>query len=167
MEQFNSTRSKSIYETIILKYRIGLMIDGWLVWLQAEDPNEDFGIALIIWDRLFISVHFKDILEAISLILLLQDNVLIGPGIFPNIYHVGSNFNPHSIVRNGLVLAGQNLSRKQTVFFLSVDPRNESHRDLNILTSLYHVSRDTCKMHGRDIKMRYFGSILILESEKD
>ena len=38
---------------------------------------------------------------------------------------------------------------------------------LNILTSLHHVSRDTCKMHGRDIKTRYFGSILILESEKD
>ena len=38
---------------------------------------------------------------------------------------------------------------------------------LNILTSLYHVSRDTCTMHGRDIKTRYFGSILILESKKD
>ena len=31
----------------------------------------------------------------------LQDNVLIGPGIFPYIYHVGSNFNLHSIVSNG------------------------------------------------------------------
>ena len=50
--------------------------------------------------------------------LALQDNVLIGPGIFPYIYHVGSNFNLHSIVRNGLVLGGQNLSRRQTVFFL-------------------------------------------------
>ena len=59
----------------------------------------------------------------------LQDNVLIGPGIFPNIYHVGSNFNLHSIVRNGLVPGGQNLSRRQTVFFLPVDPRNESHKD--------------------------------------
>ena len=33
----------------------------------------------------------------------LQDNVVIGPGIFRYIYHVGSNFNLHSIVRNGLV----------------------------------------------------------------
>ena len=32
----------------------------------------------------------------------LQDNVLIGLGIFPYIYHVGSNFNLHSIVSNGL-----------------------------------------------------------------
>ena len=38
---------------------------------------------------------------------------------------------------------------------------------LHILTSLHHVERDTCTVHGRDIKIRYFGSILILESEKD
>ena len=61
--------------------------------------------------------------------LALQDNVFIGPGIFPYIYHVGSNFNLYSIVSNGLVLGGQNLSRRQTVFFLPVDPRNEDHKD--------------------------------------
>ena len=42
----------------------------------------------------------------------LQDNVLIGPGIFPYIYHVGSNFNLYSIISNGLILGGQNLSRR-------------------------------------------------------
>ena len=45
------------------------MIDGKLVWLQAEDPNEDISIALIIWEQLSTSVLFKDIREAISLIL--------------------------------------------------------------------------------------------------
>ena len=59
----------------------------------------------------------------------LQDNVLIRPGIFPYIYHVGSNFNLHSIIINGLIPGGQNLSRRQTVFFLPVDPRNEDHKD--------------------------------------
>ena len=59
----------------------------------------------------------------------LQDNVLIGPGIFPYIYHVGCTFNLHSIVNNGLIPGGQNLSRRQTVFFLPVDPRSEIHRD--------------------------------------
>ena len=49
----------------------------------------------------------------------LQDNVLIGPGIFPYIYHVGSNFNLHSIIRNGLVLGGQNLSRRQNCVLLT------------------------------------------------
>ena len=55
--------------------------------------------------------------------------MLIGPGIFPYIYTVGSTFNLYSIVSNGLVPGGQNLSRRQTVFFLRVDPRNENHRD--------------------------------------
>ena len=59
----------------------------------------------------------------------LQDNVLIGTGIFPYIYHVGCTFNLHSIINNGLVPGGQNLSKRQTVFFLPVDPRDESHID--------------------------------------
>ena len=59
----------------------------------------------------------------------LQDNVLIGTGIFPYIYHVGCKFNLHSIINNGLVPGGQILSKRQTVFFLPVDPRDESHRD--------------------------------------
>ena len=36
-------------------------------------------------------------------------------------------------------------------------------KTLNVLTSLYHVSRDTCTVHGRDNKTRYFGSRLILQ----
>ena len=61
--------------------------------------------------------------------LTLQDNVLIGTGIFPYIYHVGCTFNLHSFINNGLVLGGQNLSKRQTVFFFPVDPRDESHKD--------------------------------------
>ena len=69
MEQFSSTKQNFIFEIIIHKYKIGLMIDGKLVWLQEEDPNEDISIVLIIWDQSSISVLFKDIREAISLIL--------------------------------------------------------------------------------------------------
>ena len=61
--------------------------------------------------------------------LALQDHVLIGPGVFPYIYHVGSNFNISSILSNGLIPGGQNLSRRQSVFFLPVDPRDENHKD--------------------------------------
>ena len=63
----------------------------------------------------------------------LQDNVVIGTGIFNYIYHVGCAFNLYSIINNGLVPGGQNLSRRQTVFFLPVDPRNESHKDLEYI----------------------------------
>ena len=59
----------------------------------------------------------------------LQDHVLIGPGAFPYIYHVGSDFSISSILSNGLIPGGQNLSRRQSVFFLPVDPRDENHRD--------------------------------------
>ena len=59
----------------------------------------------------------------------LQDNVVIGTGIFPYIYHVGSNFNLHSIIDNGLIPGGQDLSRRQTVFFLPIDPRDKNHKD--------------------------------------
>ena len=61
--------------------------------------------------------------------LAMQDHVLIGPGVFPYNYRVGSNFNIPSILSNGLIPGGQNLSRRQSVFFLPVDPRDENHRD--------------------------------------
>ena len=38
---------------------------------------------------------------------------------------------------------------------------------LHILTSLYHVEHNTCTVHGRNIKTRYLGLILILRFEKD
>ena len=42
---------------------------------------------------------------------------------------MGNKFNLHSIISNGLILGGQNLSRRQSVFFLPVDPRKEDHKD--------------------------------------
>ena len=59
----------------------------------------------------------------------LQDNVLIGPGIFPYIYHVGCTFNLYSIINSGLILGSQDSSRRQTVFFLPIDPRDKDHED--------------------------------------
>ena len=71
----------------------------------------------------------------------LQDNVLIGPGIFPYIYHVGCTFNLHSIINNGLIPGGQKLSRRQTVFFLPVDPRKEDHKRSRVYRLLCTASR--------------------------
>ena len=55
--------------------------------------------------------------------------MVIGPGIFPYIYHVGCTFNLYSIINNGLTPGGQDLSKRQTVFFFPVDPRKEDHKD--------------------------------------
>ena len=54
--------------------------------------------------------------------LAMQDHVLIIPGIFPYVYHVGSNFNIPSILSNGLIPGGLELSGP-------VDPRDENHQD--------------------------------------
>ena len=59
----------------------------------------------------------------------LQDNVMIESGIFHHIYHIGCAFNLHSIINNGLIPGGQDLSRRQTVFFLPTDPRDKHHKD--------------------------------------
>ena len=59
----------------------------------------------------------------------LQDNVVVGIGIFPYVYHIGCAFNLHSIINNGLIPGGQDLSRRQTVFFLPIDPRDKNHKD--------------------------------------
>ena len=52
----------------------------------------------------------------------LQDNVIIQSNFFQNIYHVGCAIKLHSIINSGLIPGGQNLSYRQTVFFLPVDP---------------------------------------------
>ena len=84
---------------------------------------------LITWDQFFNLRALQGHSGNNLIDLALQDNVLIGPGIVPYIYHVGCTFNLHSIINNGLVPGGQNLSRRQSVFFLPVDPRDENHRD--------------------------------------
>ena len=70
MEQLNSTELNSIFEIILHKYSIGLMIFGKLVvWQQEEDRKEDINVALIIREESFTSELFKDTLDVISLIL--------------------------------------------------------------------------------------------------
>ena len=59
----------------------------------------------------------------------LQDNVIIPDGFFKYIYHVGCAITLHSIINSGLIPGGQNLSNRQTVFFLPVDPMDENHED--------------------------------------
>ena len=59
----------------------------------------------------------------------LQDNVIIQRGFFQHIYHIGCAFNLHSIINNGLIPGGQNSSKRQTVFFLPIDPRGKGHQN--------------------------------------
>ena len=92
----------------------------------------------------------------------LQDNVVIVSGIFHYIYHIGCAFNLHSIINNGLIPGGQDSSRRQTVFFLPIDPRVKDHEDPEHID--FSVPRRAQDLY---IKTRCIGLILILRSEKD
>ena len=98
---------------------------------------------------------------------LLQDNVIIQRGLFHHIYHIGCAFNLHSIINNGLIPGGEDSSRRQQHSSCPLFQETKIMKILNILTSLYHVEHDTCTVHGRNIKTRYFGLILTLRSKKD
>ena len=63
----------------------------------------------------------------------LQDNVVIPSGFFQYIYHIGCAFNLHSVINSGLTPGGQNSSKRQTVFFMLVDPTDKSHKDLDTI----------------------------------
>ena len=62
-----------------------------------------------------------------------HDNVLIPNDFFEYIYHIGCAINLHSIMNSGLIPGGQHLSKRQRVFFTSVDPMNKEHRDPDII----------------------------------
>ena len=55
----------------------------------------------------------------------LHDNAVIPSKFFQYIYHIGCAFNLHSIINSGLIPGGQNSSKRQTVFFLPVDPMDK------------------------------------------
>ena len=63
----------------------------------------------------------------------LQDNVIIQSNFFQYIYHVGCAINLHSIINSGLIPGGQKLSKRQTVFFLHVDPMDKEHKDPDVI----------------------------------
>ena len=49
------------------------------------------------------------------------------------IYLFGCAFNLHSIISSGLILGGQSSSKRQTVFFLLVDPMDKNHKDPDVI----------------------------------
>ena len=55
-----------------------------------------------------------------------QNNVLIPNDFFEYINHIGSAINLHSIMNSGLIPGG---SKRQTVFFMPVEPMNKEHKD--------------------------------------
>ena len=96
----------------------------------------------------------------------LQDNVLIPDDFFKYIYHVGCAINLHSVINSGLIPGGQNLSKRQTEFFLPVDPMDKEHKDLETID--LGAPRFGRYIHKawKNIKTRCIGSISNLFKRK-
>ena len=129
MEQFNSGELNFIFGIIHHKYNIGLMSVGNLVCQQEELQEGDISIALHksgknLYLRALQGHSGHNLIDPT-----LQDNVMIESGIFHHISHIGCAFNLHSIINNGLIPGGQDSSRRRTVFFLPIDPRDKRHQD--------------------------------------
>ena len=89
MERFNSGELKNIFRVNFHKFLIGLTILGKHAWQQEEERLSS------------------------------QDNVVIQRGFFQYIYTFVCGFNLHFIINSGLILGGQNSSKRQTVFFFA------------------------------------------------
>ena len=86
---------------------------------------------------------------------------------FKHIYHVGCAINLHSITSSGLIPGGQNLSKRQTVFFCLWILWTKNTRILTRSTWKHRVLHNTCIKHERFIKARCIGSTSILLLRKD
>ena len=103
---------------------------GRVQWQKADVTRKDFNIVLIHQDKKFFSCYFQGHSGRNPIDPSPQDNVLIPNNFFEYMYHVGCAVNLHSIINSGLIPGGQNLSKRQTVFFLLVDPMDKEHKDL-------------------------------------
>ena len=75
---------------------------------------------IIVYFRALQGHSGRNVVDPLS-----KDNVIIQRGLFHHIYHTGCAVNFHSITNNGLILGGQNSSKRQTVFFVPIDPRDK------------------------------------------
>ena len=69
MERFISGESKKIFRVSSHNLFIGLTVGGKHAWQQEEDQKGDSSTVLMIQEQLFISELFRDIQDAILLIL--------------------------------------------------------------------------------------------------
>ena len=128
MEQLNSGESKTIFRNISCIVIIGLTTRGRKAWQEGEETRKDQyctdSSGAILYLRALQGHSGRNLIDST-----LQDNVIILDGLFQYIYHVGCAINLHSIIDSGLIPGGQNLSKRQTVLFLPVDPMDKNHKD--------------------------------------
>ena len=168
MERFNSRQLKEIFRNISCLALIGLIASGRKAWQEEEETRKYISAVLILLEQLCISELFKDIQDAVlyyrSFVTWQCD---CSEQFLPVHLSCRMCINLHSIINSGLIPGRQNFSNRQTVFFLPVDPMDKNHKDPDTIDLSVPRHDNTCIKHGRDIKTRYVGSILILLWGKD
>ena len=160
-------KSRIIFRINFHRYLVGRTIVGKHAWQQEEEQKRRYQHCTDISGAIVYLRALQGHLGRNLIDLSLQDNVIIQRGFFQHIYHIGCAFNLHSIINNGLVPGGQNLSRRQTVFFLLIDPRDKGYQDPAKID--FTVPRRAQYLHSawkKHIKTRYFGLILSCDSKR-
>ena len=130
MERLNSGEWRNIFGTILNDLNVGLVKSGRVHWKKGGGNKKRFQCCTdpsgqeILYLRALQGHSGRSLIDPS-----LQDNVLIPKDFFEYIYHIGCAINLHSIMNSGLIPGGQKLSKRQTVFFTSVDPVNKEHKD--------------------------------------
>ena len=160
MEPLNSGELKKIFRDISCIALIGLIASGKHAWQEEEETRKYFSPVLILQEQLFISELFMDIQDAILLILHYRTMLLFRATSSNIFYHIGCAFNLHSIINSVLIPGGQNSSKRQTVFFLPVDPMDKSHEDpevidLNVPRHAQYLHNAWKRHQGRSILGRH------------
>ena len=121
-----------IFGTNLCTLNIGLMKCGRVQWQEDGGNKKRFQYCTdpsgqkILYLRALQGHSGRNPID-----LSLQDNVLIPDNFFEYVHHIGCAINLHSITNSGLIPGRQNLRKRQTVLFTSVDPMNKEHRDPN------------------------------------
>ena len=126
MEQFNSGELKKIFRNISRVAPLGWMVSGRKAWQEEEEIRKDSSTVLFLQELLCISELFKDIQDAILLIVLCR-TMWIFRATSSSTRRMCNQFTIY--LHSGLILGGQNLNNRQTVFFLLVDPMDKNHKD--------------------------------------
>ena len=98
---------------------------GKIAWEEEEERRTGFNIAWILLRPVgsCTSDQFKDIQEVLSLILHCKTVYCYRMTFAEYVYHNGSAFEMHSIIKSGLITGGKSLRKGgQSVFFTAVSP---------------------------------------------
>ena len=169
MERLNSGEQKIVFGTFLCILNIGLTKKWKSTMAKGGGNKERFQYCTdssgqeILYIRALQGHSGRNLMDPS-----LQDNVLIPNDFFKYIHHVGCAINLHSIISSGLIRGGHILSKRQTVFFLPVDPMDKNHEDPDTIDleapRLARYMHTAWKKHQNTV---YWVDIILAQKKKE